>query len=157
MKTLSLDLSINCPGWCVSDGDQYITSGFTPQVNTKLGVYKRIEANIKLLARLIDQYDIKIVYMEDTAPSGRGKTSKMLTEQAGIVKYWCFERNIPVGAISITDIKKTVSGKGNATKEEMIAAVQAKGYPSVDQNDEADAIATWLTSLDKFGIETVNL
>ena len=157
MRTLSLDLSINCPGWCVSDEDLYIASGYQPQDKKLKGIYERIRANIKLISDLVDQYSIKQVYMEDTAPSGRGKTSKMLTEQAGIVKFWFHVRDIPVGAISITDIKKTVSGKGNATKEEMIAAVQSAGYPQVDQNDEADAIATWLTSLDKFGIETVNL
>jgi Holliday junction resolvasome RuvABC endonuclease subunit len=157
MKTLSLDLSINCSGWCVSDGDIYLASGFAPQPNIKASLYKRIEANIKLISNLVDQYCIQIVFMEDTAPSGRGKATKMLTENAGIIKYWLFERHIPVGAISITDIKKTVSGKGTSSKEEMIAAVQAAGYPHVVQNDEADAVATWLTSLDKFGIETVNL
>lgn len=156
MKILSLDLSINCPGWCVANDDQYIASGYQEQENKRATVYSRIEKNLLLINTLVYQNDIEAVWMEDTAPSGRGRTSQMLTEQMGIVKYWCKERNIPVFTFSITAIKKHCTGKGTADKAEMIAAIQSKGYPHVYQNDEADAVAIWLCGLDQPFAEVAN-
>lgn len=156
MRILSLDLSINCPGYCVADDDQYITSGYQEQKDKRASVYSRIEKNLELINTLVTKYQIKTVWMEDTSPSGHGKIGQMLIEQAGIVKYWCRYRQIPVHTFSISDIKKHNTGKGNADKAEMIAAIQSKGYPSVNQNDEADAIAIWLCGLDKPFAEVAN-
>jgi Holliday junction resolvasome RuvABC endonuclease subunit len=148
MKILALDLSIKCPGWCVADDDIYISSGYREHKVKGLSVYERIEANLELIAGLVRENDIKAVWAENTMPSGRGLTSQMLIEQAGIVKYWCRVRGLPFYAFEITDIKKYVSGKGNAGKPEMLVAVRALGY-DVAQNDEVDAIAVWLTGLGK--------
>ena len=155
MRILALDLSIRCPGWCVADDDQYLASGY--QENDKRAtVYSRIEKNISLIKDLVTKYQIKAVWMEDTMPSGRGKTSQMLLEQSGIVKYWCKYRKIPVYCFSISDIKKSISGNGNAGKPEMLVAVQARGYTNITQNDEVDAIATWLCGLEKPFAEVAN-
>jgi Holliday junction resolvasome RuvABC endonuclease subunit len=53
---------------------------------------------------------------------------------------------VPAGTI-----KRHITGKGNATKEEVIAAVRAKGFSPVDDND-ADALALldW-TIANRFG------
>lgn len=140
----------------MTDDDQYITSGYQEQKDKRASVYSRIEANLKLIDTLVSKHQVKTVWMEDTAPSGRGRTSQMLIEQAGIVKYWCRYRKIPVYCFGISDIKKHNTGKGNADKAEMIAAIQSKGYPNVHQNDEADAIAIWLCGLDKPFVEMAN-
>lgn len=149
MKILSLDLSINCPGWCVADDDVYIASGYREHKVKGLSVYERIEANLELARGLVRDYGIGVVWMEDTAPSARGKTSQMLVEQAGIFKYWFRYRGLPVYTFSISDIKKSVSGVGNADKGLMLSAVQARGFLQVLQNDEVDAIAIWLCGLGK--------
>lgn len=146
MRVLSLDLSINCPGYCVSDGDSYIASGYLEQEDKRASVYSRIEKNLEHLASLISKYEIKAVWMEEIAPSSKGASSQMLIEQQGIVKYWCRYRGIPVSSFGITAVKKFMTGSGVAKKPEMIAAVQGLGY-CVDQNDEADAISCWLYGL----------
>lgn len=156
VHVLALDLSINCPGYCVGYDDRYVISGYAEQKDKRATIYSRIEKNLELIGSLVSKYQIEAVWMEDTMPSGRGKTSQMLIEQAGIVKYWCRYRKIPVSTFPITDIKKTVSGKGNADKDEMIQTVQSLGYSHITQNDEADAVAIWLTGLSCEYVVTVN-
>ena len=132
----------------MADDDVYISSGYRSQKGQGMTIYQRIEANLALITSLVKENDIKVVWAENTMPSGRGKTSQMLIEQAGIIKYWCRVRGIPFYAFEITDIKKHVSGKGNAGKPEMLVAVRALGY-DVNQNDEVDAISVWLTGMGK--------
>jgi Holliday junction resolvasome RuvABC endonuclease subunit len=47
---------------------------------------------------------------------------------------------IPYRGVPVGTIKRHVTGKGNADKEAVIAAVQALGFAPVDDN-EADALA----------------
>jgi Holliday junction resolvasome RuvABC endonuclease subunit len=57
---------------------------------------------------------------------------------------WCEHNQIPYQGVPVGTIKKHATGKGNAGKQAVIAAMQAKGYHPKDDN-EADALAllTW--------------
>jgi len=59
---------------------------------------------------------------------------------------WCEHHGIPYSGVPVGSIKKHATGKGNAGKAEMLAAMQARGYAPVDDN-EADALALldWAT------------
>jgi Holliday junction resolvasome RuvABC endonuclease subunit len=59
---------------------------------------------------------------------------------------WCEENEIPYEGVPVGTIKKYVTGKGNASKDEVIAALNALGYGITDHN-EADAIALLLKVL----------
>lgn len=52
---------------------------------------------------------------------------------------WAELRGIPYAGIPVGTIKKHATGKGNASKDAMIAAAQARGFSPADDN-EADAI-----------------
>ena len=56
---------------------------------------------------------------------------------------WCEEREIPYTGVPVGTIKRRATGKGNANKEAVIAAVRSKGYDPKDDN-EADALALLL-------------
>jgi hypothetical protein len=59
----------------------------------------------------------------------------------------CFQQNIPCTGLTVQAIKKFMTGKANATKDEMIAAARRKGFnPKTD--DEADAIAIMLLAIE---------
>jgi Holliday junction resolvasome RuvABC endonuclease subunit len=58
----------------------------------------------------------------------------------------CEERSIKCVGIPVGTIKKFATGSGNASKEEMTAAMRARGFNPVDDN-EADALAILLTGL----------
>ena len=53
---------------------------------------------------------------------------------------WCEHHQIPYEGIPVGTIKKHATGKGNASKDDMIAAARLLGYAPTDDN-EADALA----------------
>lgn len=57
-----------------------------------------------------------------------------------IIAAWCAHHDIPIVGIAVATIKKEATGKGNADKASMIAAMKAKGFSPKDDN-EADALA----------------
>jgi Holliday junction resolvasome RuvABC endonuclease subunit len=53
---------------------------------------------------------------------------------------WCEHHNVPYQGVPVGTIKKHATGKGNASKGEMLAAASRRGYAPIDDN-EADALA----------------
>lgn len=53
---------------------------------------------------------------------------------------WCQEHSVIVKEVEVAAIKKAVTGRGNANKEQMMAGVRKLGFAPEDHN-EADAIA----------------
>lgn len=63
---------------------------------------------------------------------------------------WCEENNIPYEGVPVGEIKKSFCGKGNASKDQMIAEAVKRGFaPASD--DEADAIAIWHCKIGDLG------
>jgi Holliday junction resolvasome RuvABC endonuclease subunit len=58
----------------------------------------------------------------------------------GLLSAWCERHAIPYQGVPVGTIKKHATGKGNARKDAMLAAVRGWGYAPVDDN-EADALA----------------
>ena len=58
----------------------------------------------------------------------------------GTLTAWCEEHSIPYSSVPVGVIKKSATGKGNASKQEMIDAMFNKGYLPEDDN-HADALA----------------
>ena len=53
---------------------------------------------------------------------------------------WCENKGIPYEGVPVGTIKHFITGKGNANKEKVVAAVKALGHSPEDDN-EADALA----------------
>ncbi|MEH0008286.1 MAG: hypothetical protein V6Z82_06145 [Flavobacteriales bacterium] len=56
---------------------------------------------------------------------------------------WCEKRGIPYEGVPVGTIKKHATGRGNATKAQVLEAVRQHGYRPEDDN-EADALALML-------------
>ena len=63
---------------------------------------------------------------------------------------WCEQHYLPYQGVPVGTIKRYATGKGNADKQAMIAAVRERGFDPSDDN-EADAIAILLWALDTNG------
>nr|WP_305123475.1 hypothetical protein [Roseomonas sp. GC11] len=63
---------------------------------------------------------------------------------------WCEGAGVPYQGVPVATIKRHATGKGNASKEAVIAAMQARGFAPADDN-EADALALLLWALDARG------
>ncbi|MFH1159079.1 MAG: hypothetical protein V1721_09435 [Pseudomonadota bacterium] len=59
---------------------------------------------------------------------------------------WCEHHAIPYEGVPVATIKKSATGKGNADKKAVIAAITAKGFHPQDDN-EADALALLLWAI----------
>ena len=57
---------------------------------------------------------------------------------------------MPYEGVPVGTIKRFATGRGNADKAAMIAAIRARGYDPVD-NNEADAIALLLWATEGHG------
>ena len=55
----------------------------------------------------------------------------------------CEEKHIPYKGYGVKTIKKFITGSGNASKQDVINAVETKGYKPIDDN-ESDSIAILL-------------
>ncbi|MDR0580680.1 MAG: crossover junction endodeoxyribonuclease RuvC [Holosporaceae bacterium] len=66
----------------------------------------------------------------------------------------CEEHGIKCVGLSVGTIKKFMTGKGNATKGEMIAAARLLGFDP-QTHDEADALAILLLALKTIGLPAI--
>ena len=66
------------------------------------------------------------------------------------VTAWCEDRSIPYGGVPVGTWKRHACGKGNASKDEVLAAMRERGFEPADDN-EADAISILLWALETNG------
>ena len=64
---------------------------------------------------------------------------------------WCEHERVPYRGVPVGTIKLHATGKGNAGKEAVIAAMKAKGHAPADDN-EADALAILHWALAQGGV-----
>ena len=138
---LALDLG-TITGWALRDSDGSITSGaesFRPQRFEGGGMrflrFKRWLTELKAVADGIDALHFEEVRRHASTDAAHAYGGFLATLTA-----WCEHHQIPYQGVPVGTIKKHATGKGNASKGEMIAAMSALGHAPVDDN-EADALA----------------
>ena len=141
MTIFALDLGTQT-GWALTSRDGSITSGsqsFKPQRFEGGGMrflrFKRWLTDIKQCNDGIDQVVFEEVRRHVGVDAAHAYGGFM-----GQLTAWCEHHQIPYQGIPVGTIKKHATGKGNASKDEMVAAVRDRGHSPADDN-EADAIA----------------
>lgn len=138
---LALDLGTTT-GWALRDRTGRITSGsqsFKPQRFEGGGMrflrFKRWLTELKAHAEGIDALVFEEVRRHVSTDAAHAYGGFLATLTA-----WCEHHGVPYQGVPVGTIKKHVTGKGNASKDEMMAAMRARGYLPTDDN-EADALA----------------
>ncbi len=138
---LALDLGTTT-GWALRGSDGHITSGsesFRPQRFEGGGMrflrFKRWLTEIKQSCGGIDALHFEEVRRHAGVDAAHAYGGFLATLTA-----WCEHHQIPYQGVPVGTIKKHATGKGNAGKPEMVAAMQALGFRPEDDN-EADALA----------------
>ncbi|MNQ36612.1 Crossover junction endodeoxyribonuclease RuvC [compost metagenome] len=115
-KILAFDPSLASTGWAVLDGREVIAMGkivtdpkYTEMVRMD-EIYKEVQA-------LCLEYKPDVVVMEDQYMGPNPQTSLMLGRVRGVAMIACYRAGANVFVYAPSEIKKVVTGKGNAKKE----------------------------------------
>ncbi len=150
MKTiLALDLGTTT-GYAVGTPDNVITGTFNLAPGRGDGGGMRF---VKFRARLLELHasmKVDIVFYEEVRKHRGTAAAHVYGGLQAVLTAWCEEMNIPYEAVPVGTIKKFATGKGNADKDAMKAAVRQWGYEPADDN-EADAIALFHCKTVEYG------
>ena len=145
---LALDLG-TATGWALRDAEGAITSGtasFRPDRFSGGGMrflrFKRWLTEVRNTAGGIDA-----VYLEEVRRHAGTSAGQVYGGWLAILSAWCEHHGIPYQGVPVGTIKRHVTGKGNASKEAVIAAVRDRGFVPADDN-EADALALLLWAIE---------
>ena len=138
---LALDLGTTT-GWALRSSDGAITSGsesFRPQRFEGGGMrflrFKRWLAELKDMTGGIDALHFEEVRRHVSTDAAHSYGGFLATLTA-----WCEHHQIPYQGVPVGTIKKHATGKGNASKDDVLSAMRALGHAPADDN-EADALA----------------
>jgi Holliday junction resolvasome RuvABC endonuclease subunit len=136
---LGIDQSLLHTGICVCDVD------LAGQLHAPL-VWELVEPGKKVLdterlayirdrvREVLRKYSISIAVMEGYSYNSVGKKFE-LGECGGVLKLELFDKGIPLHIATPAQLKKFVTGKGDATKERVMGAIlQQWGWPVSDDN-----------------------
>jgi len=148
---LALDLGTTT-GWALRSRDGGITSGtmtFKPTRFEGGGMrYLRFRGWLAEIAGLSG--GIARIAFEEVQRHAGTAAAHAYGGFLATLTAWCEQEAIPYQGVPVGTIKRFATGKGNADKAAMIAAIQARGFRPTDDN-EADAIALLLWATDPTG------
>lgn len=142
MSALALDLGSAC-GWALTDG-------VTTECGTETLKHPRKDKGCDdstlwwrletfLDAVHADRHLESIAYEEVPAQAAKGRQAVLVFGMRAIVQRWAMLHCVVCKGIGPGSWKKKSIGKGNATKDEIMAEIKRQGYQPKTQ-DEADAI-----------------
>jgi Holliday junction resolvasome RuvABC endonuclease subunit len=127
---LGLDLSLTSTGTAIN--------GATGRVHFKERGYERLALIRDAILGIVLVHQPAIVVAEGYS-FGSPQQAHYIGELGGVVRLALWEHGIPFAVVPPTCLKKFATGKGNAKKDEVLAAaIRTFGFAGC-QNDEADA------------------
>jgi hypothetical protein len=148
---LALDLATNT-GWALRSANHQIVSGtisFRPSRYDGGGIrYLRFRNWLDSVAA--DAAGLGVVHYEEVRRHLSTDAAHVHGGLLATLTSWCEQHGIPYQGVPVGTIKRHITGKGNADKQAVIAAVRERGFSPADDN-EADAIAILLWAIDTQG------
>jgi len=140
-SVLALDLGTTT-GWAMRLSDGSVVSGtmaFQPSRYEGGGMrYLRFRSWLDELLHQTQQ--LSAVYFEEVRHHAGTDAAHIFGGFLAHLTAWCEHHAIPYEAVPVGTIKRHITGKGNANKGVVIAAIRGRGYAPADDN-EADALA----------------
>ena len=138
---LALDLGTTT-GWALCCADGAIVSGaqsFKP-ARFEGGGMRYLRFRSWLAEVQAGAGGIGTVYFEEVRRHAGVEAAHAYCGFLATLTAWCEHNAIPYSGVPVGTIKKHATGKGNADKAAMVAAMRALGFEPADDN-EADALA----------------
>lgn len=138
-------------GWCVycDDIERHKDSGVFELYSEKNVDYTdgdRFRALSRFLVALIDIVKPGVIVYEQVNGGTKGRQTQLYNGYRAVLLELACRLEIPVIPLTVQRIKIVVSGRGDASKEDVERAVVELGHAPFDDN-EADAIAALYTAI----------
>lgn len=148
---LALDLGTNT-GWALRLPAGSIASGtvlFRPSRYDGGGMrYLRFRAWLEQL--VADAGKPAAIHFEEVRRHAGTDAAHVYGGLLATLTTWCEQAGIAYQGVPVGTIKRFATGKGNADKAAMLAAIRARGFSPSDDN-EADALAILLWAIETRG------
>jgi len=134
MRLMGLDLSLTSTGVSIE--------GVTSVIQSKAKGAERLSEVTKSILHECLEKEISCVVIEGYSFASRSGQAFSIGELGGCVRMTLFECNIPIIEVPPTCRAKFATGRGNASKGEVISAISAKTgiiFSGASGNDECDA------------------
>jgi hypothetical protein len=151
LSILALDLGTTT-GWALRNDRCQILHGtaeFRPTRFEGGGMrYLRFGRWLEETAKIAGGIDA--IYLEEVRRHAGTDASHVFGGFLATLTAWCEQQGIAYQGVPVGTIKRFATGKGNADKPAMIAAMRERGFEPADDN-EADAIAILLWAIETNG------
>lgn len=134
MKLMGLDLSLSSTGISMD--------GVTSVIRSKAKGAERLSEVTKSILNECLENEISCVVIEGYSFASRSGQAFSIGELGGCIRMTLFECNIPLVEVPPTCRAKFATGRGNASKGEVISSISAKTgiiFSGASGNDECDA------------------
>lgn len=145
MKTvLALDLGTKM-GWAIRRGNGDFHHGVE-----NLSPNKHFPRAHRFAAfqAFLEMHRVDVIVYEDIKRHAGTAAAHMWGGYEAILLAHCLRNGIETSWLGVGEIKRHATGKGNAPKNDVIAAMRARGFEPQDDND-ADALALLFAYLEK--------
>ena len=146
MRILGIDPGLQVCGYAVVDGDSLIEAGAI-KTNAKSPIETKLNQIAEDIESLLKKFRPEIVAVEQLySHYAHPRTAILMGHARGVILQCCAAAGIEVKSFSATRIKKSLTGNGRASKEQMQRTIQTiLRLPRLPEPpDVADAIAAAL-------------
>lgn len=138
MRIVGVDPSLTATGICHPDGS-------TETLKTRDTGPERLSWLRDAIAQRVAEADV--VAIEGYSYGSKGRAVVSIGELGGVLRLWLYEYGPPYVEIPPACLKRYATGRGNASKDDVLqAAVMRSGHVFVD-NNAADAWWLWQAAL----------
>jgi Holliday junction resolvasome RuvABC endonuclease subunit len=139
MNMLALDLGTRM-GWALLQATEMLSGSISFATNRLAGFGVRFLNFRNWLVEMLSKHKIDMVVFEDVRNHAGVYAAHVYGGFVAILTSVCEALRVPYRGFGVKTIKKFITGCGNASKQDIINAVQTRGWKPIDDN-EADAIA----------------
>ena len=156
MIILGIDPGLRTSGYGVimlERGQCKVVDAGTIKVATNMPMEQRLKAIYDDFSQLLDGHDVDIIAIEELyAHYNHPRTSVMMAHARGLFLLTAAQKGIKIEGYSATRVKKSLTGHGRATKEQMQRSVtQQLGLKEIPQPaDVADALAIAMCCVNEY-------
>lgn len=150
MRILGIDPGLNITGYGIiefnSRSEPKLLEAGIIKIAQRFSLSQKIFKIYKSIKKIIKEFHPEAIVLEELYSHYLyPKTAILMGHVRGVIILAAEEKKIPLIGYSSTRIKKAISGKGNATKEQIQRIIQYfLGLKKIPQQDISDALASAL-------------